>query len=559
MYHLSSLPPSNSEMDHLSEKATTYEILGDCATNQNQYRRAIAFYKKALGHLKSKRPVASASVHNILLVQTATEANLKLKQARTLAKVGSITEAASILESSIPRSHSLRTFAISMELGKLYQLNGRLADAKRSYLDALSRNMYVMEAIEKLVGLNAERSEVMKVVNEAIKKKGSDGKENQKKNEGTEIPIADIITAYFYSNRSTSSHQVNALSQWKKLHAEYPHNIYVLLQMALLQTKNPNCDVPHAAEVTFQKIRNLDFNFVEGMDYYAGLLAKQCDLSELGRLNGDLLQIDDTRAEAWVAIALYHDACGDPDKAIAFVDKGIACDPQNSFCHKLKGSILLSQGRPDIAGSCFFRANEIKRDISSYEGMVESCLSAKRYKEAICTAKEAMAFAPRDSRALTLVGLALSKATSSSRDNGGMDRAKKALRKALSLDALALRPLLALIDLHVADDEHDVCIELLKKGIEDGGETSVTGTSPMFSRAYERQVILHSKLADIYSECRRFEDALTCYHKSLSLNPECVEAQRGIGRLEAKMKGLDPDSSEMFDEDGHYVDYSADA
>lgn len=499
----------------------------------------------------------SSSVHSILLVQTSAEANLKLKQARTLAKLGNITEAASILDSSIPKAHPLRTFAISMELGKLYQLNGRVAEAKRSYLDALGRNMYAMEAIEQLVGLNAERSEVMKVVNEAIKKKGSDGKENQNKTEGAEIPIADIVTAYFYSNRSTSSHHANALGQWKKLHLEYPQNIYVLLQMALLQTKHPSCDVAHAAEATYQKMRDLDFNFIEGMDYYAGLLAKQCDLSGLGRLNSDLLQIDDTRSESWVALALYHDACGDPDKAIAFVDKGISCDSQNAFCHKLKGSILLTQGRPDIAGSCFFRANEIKRDISSYEGMVESCLSAKRYKEAICTAKEAMAFAPRDSRALTLVGLALSKATSSSRDNGGMDRAKKALRKALSLDALALRPLLALVDLYAAEDDHDACTELLKKGIEDGGDTSVTGTSPMFSRAYERQVILHSKLADVYSECNKFEEALTCYHKSLSLNPECVEAQRGIGRLEAKMKGLDPDSSEIAD-DGNYIDYNDD-
>jgi anaphase-promoting complex subunit 7 len=559
MYHLSSTSPSNSEMENLSQKATAYEILGDCATNQNQHRRAIAFYKKALAHLKSKRPVASASVHNILLVHSSTEANLKLKQARSLSKLGNITEAASVLESSIPRSHSLRTFAISMELGKLYQLNGRIADAKRSYLDALSRNVYTMEAIERLVGLNAERSEVMKVVNEAIKKKGSDGKENQKKNQGTEIPIADIVTAYFYSERSTSSHQANALSQWKKLHAEYPQNIYVLLQMAMLQTKHPNCDAPYAALGTFKKIRNLDLNFVEGMDCYAGLLAKQCNLAELGRLNGDLLQIDDTKSEAWIALALYHDACGDSDKAIAFADKGIACDPQNSFCHKLKGSILLSQGRPDIAGSCFFRANEIKRDISSYEGMVESCLIAKRYKEAICTAKEAMAFAPRDSRALTLVGLALSRATSSSKDNGGMDRAKKALRKALSYDPLAMRPLMALVDLHTADHEYDICIELLEKGIEDGGETSVTGTStsPMFTtNSYDRQVILLAKLGDIYSNCKRYQNSLTCYHKALSLNPDCVEAQRGVAHLEAKMKGIDPDSSEAYDDDGHYVDYN---
>ena len=557
MYNLSSLPSSNSEMENLSQKATTYEILGDCATYQNQFPRALSFYKKALSHLKSKRPLTSSlNVHNILLVHTSTEANVKVKEARAQAKLGNITEAASTLESAVPKSHFLRTFAISMELGSLYLLNGRSIDAKRSYLDALSRNMYAMEAIEKLVFLNAERSDVMKAVNEAIKTKNSDnGKENQHQNEDSEIPIADIITAYFYSNRSTNSHQMNALAQWKKLHAIYPQNTHVLLQMALLQSYNPTCDTAHAAEGTFKKIRALDNSFMEGMDTYASLLSKQCDLSELGRLSGDLLQVDDKRPEAWAALALYHDACGDADKAVAFVDKGISCDAQNTFCHKLKGSILLSQGRPDIAGSCFFRANEIKREMSSYEGMVESCLSAKRYKEAICAAKEAMAFAPRDSRALTLVGLALSKATSSSRDSGGKDRAKKALTKALTLDPLALRPLIALVDLCLSDREHDACIKLLKQGIEDGGETSVTGTSPVLSRMYDRQVILHSKLADVFSESRRFGEALTYYHKTLSLNPDFVEAQCGIERLEKSMKGLDPNASEIAEEDEDDYDY----
>lgn len=554
MFYLSSISSASNDLSIYAHKATAYEILGDCVLNQNQLNRAVSFYKKALSNLKCLRsPTSSSSLRNILHIHTAAEANVKLKEARALFKLGNISETTSILESAVPRSHPLRTFAISMEIGGMYLASGRYSDAKLSYLDALGRNSYALEAIENLVFLNAERSEVMKAVNDGLQKHNEkNGKENIVDND---VPIADIITAYFYSDRQTNSHQMNALSQWKKLHAKYPLNIHVLLQMALLQDKNPACDNAHAAVATFQKIRALDYHFVEGMDTYASLLAKQCNVAELGRLSSDLLTVDDKRPEAWVALALYHEALGDSEKAIAFVEKGISFDERNAFCHKLKGSILLSQGRPDIAGSCFFRANEIKREIASYEGLVESCLRAKKYKEAICTAKEAMSFAPRDSRALTLVGLALSKATSSSRDSGGKDRAKKALRKAIALDPLALRPLLALSDLYIADSEFDTCIDLVKKAIEDGGDANLTGTSPVLSNVYDRQVVLHAKLADAYGESKNFEEALTYYHKTLSMNPGCLEAQRGVEQMENAMKGFNPKLNE--NDDGYnYTDYN---
>jgi tetratricopeptide (TPR) repeat protein len=414
-----------------------------------------------------------------------------------------------------------------------------------------------MEAIEKLVMLNVERAEVMKIISGSLHARNQDdGKENQIKGDAN-IPITDIVTAYFYSNRSTFSHQMNSLNQWKKLHAEYPQNIYLLLQIALLQSKHPTCDVSHAALVTFQKIRSLDPTFVEGMDYYAAILAKQLNLSELGKLSNDLLVVNDKKPEGWNATALYHEICGDAEKAIASVDKAILCNKQHSFSYQLKGSILLRQGQYDDAGQFFLRANAMQKDISSYEGMVESYLHAKRYKEAICTAKEAMAFAPRDSRALTLVGLALSKASIFSKDGGGKERSKKALNKALILDPLALRPLLALVDLYLADSEFEACLKLLRKAIEEGGDKSVIGISPSIANLYDRRVVLYSKLADVYTKSKRYKEALTCYHKALSLNPGCVQAQQGIEQMENAIRGFD--SASPGENEGYeYIDYRDD-
>lgn len=563
MFYLSSVASgsTNNENEVYAQRAAAYEILGDCAMHQDQLKRALSFYRKSLSNLRSLRlPLSSYESQGSLLVQTANEANLKLKEARALVRMGDAGEAASILESSIPRSHPLRTFVISMELGKYYLMGGRYTDAKHSYLDALSRNPYALEAIEKLVMLQVERSEVMKVVHVALKENNPEnGKENHMvgNNEVGDIPFSDIVTAYFYADRSTTSHQMNALSQWKKLHADYPHNIYLLLQIALLQSKHPTCDVAHAASLTFQKIRSIDPNFVEGMDYYAALLAKQLNISELGKLSNDLLLTNNKRPETWNALALYHEVCGDSEKALAFLEKSISFDKKHAFSYQLKGTIILGQGRYDLAGQCFSRANSIKKDISSYEGMVESYLNAKRYKEAICTAKEAMSFAPRDSRALTLVGLALSKASLFSRDSGGKERSKKALKKAISLDPLALRPLLALAELYLEDSEFEVCTSLLRKAIEDGGDTSISGTSPALSTLYDRQVVLFTKLASVYSMSKKYKEALSYYHKALSMNPQSIEAQRGIEQMENAMKGLDSISS--GDHDGYeYIDYRDD-
>jgi hypothetical protein len=335
MFHLSSFTSNSTANETYAQIATAYEILGDCTIHQQQVKRALSFYRKAQSNLRSLRlPLLSQDSHNSALVQTVNEANLKLKEARALAMIGDTGEAISILESSVPKSHPLRNFAISMELGNFYITCGRNTDAKISYLDALSRNPYAIEAIEKLVMLNAERAEVMRVMNGAIQTKTEEnGKENKTSNHHLDVPMADIVTAYFYSNRSTSSHQINALSQWKKLHTQYPHNTHILLQIAMLQSKHPTCDLPHAGSMTFQKIRSIDHNFLDGMDYYAAILAKQLKLSELGKLSSDLLMVNSKRPEAWNALALYHEVCGDSEKALACIERGISCNKQHAYSY----------------------------------------------------------------------------------------------------------------------------------------------------------------------------------------------------------------------------------
>ena len=154
-------------------------------------------------------------------------------------------------------------------------------------------------------------------------------------------------------------------------------------------------------------------------------------------------------------------------------------------------------------------------------------------------AREAIEIAPRDFRAVTLVGLALSHA----KPEEGRDRAKRAFQKALKLDPSALRPLLALVDIHMQERDYAVCIELLQRGKEGMSE----------SHAIHADVdTLEAKLGEVHALNENYTDAMLCFQVALSANPENFEAKRGMDRLEKVMRGLDPDSvrdSEIADDD----------
>jgi anaphase-promoting complex subunit 7 len=244
--------------------------------------------------------------------------------------------------------------------------------------------------------------------------------------------------------------------------------------------------------------------------------------------------LDYTRPEAWTTLALYHEVNEDHDKALAFVEKAISLDQRHAYAHRLRGAILMADNRPSHAAASFFRSNEIQPDVVSYEGLVDAYLATGQFKEAIASAKEAISMAPRDPRAVTLVGFALYKGAVNRQGidrNNAVDKAKKTLRKALAIDPSFMRPLFALVDIHVELKEFRVCIELLQSGLE--------GNTISQDKLFGQALIL-CRLGEIYTQCDKFKDAMDCYNRALGLNPDLSSAQRALDRVEKMMRGADP-------------------
>jgi tetratricopeptide (TPR) repeat protein len=270
--------------------ALLLEILGDCAQATQQYKRAISYYRRA------------SLQHHVMGRSPLSEAKLRCKEAQCLSSLGSVVEASGVLE-IVPAK--MRTLGMCMTLGHLYVATGRHSDASRMFLDALSLNPYALEAVEWLAILGADRNVVLEVAEKAlVTKSGSDV------DTSSVLPVVDIVSAHFLMHRHQSK---LALDHFVKLEKQFPNNVYLLLKIATLQLHMSD---DAGAELTFARIRQLDENNVECMDQYAQLFQRRNALADLNRLSADLLEIDDKRPEAWVCLALYHEARNDHEKAI---------------------------------------------------------------------------------------------------------------------------------------------------------------------------------------------------------------------------------------------------
>jgi anaphase-promoting complex subunit 7 len=469
--------------------AIPLEFIGDCAQATHQYRRAISYFRKAA-------------------LLSLDDSQLRWKEAQCLAKLGSAMEGAALLERT-----SKRSLGMLMTLGHLYVQSGRHHDAIKSFTEAVRMNAYALEAIQWLAILGADRNAVMNAVEQGMLDKSN----------ASSLPIMELVSAHFLQHRNQTT---SAIAAFSNLEREFPNNIYLLLQIASLQLQMSD---ERGAESTFERVRQVDEGCMEKMDEYAHLLQKRGAEARLNRLASELLELDDKRPEPWVVLSLYHYARHDNEKAMAFVDKAICLDQRHAFAHRVKGSILLTDNAPDKAAASFFHANELSRDVASYEGLVECYLARHQYKEAVCMAREAIEIAPRDFRAVTLVGLALSHA----KPEEGRDRAKRAFQKALKLNPSALRPLLALVDIYMQERDYVTCVELLQRGKEGMSESHA-----MHSNADT----LDARLGEVHTLIENYTDAMLCFQIALSVNPDNQEAQRGMDRLEKVMRGIDPDS-----------------
>ena len=435
--------------------------------------------------------------------------------------MGCLVEAVCVLE-EIPVDS--RTLQVHMLLGKLYTATSRKQSAIDSFQAALCLNPYVLEAVQALAALGAEKASITSSLDSGlIVKQNHDGNFAFLCKE-----IALILTAKFRHQNAL------ALQLLQKLSIEYPDNVFLLLIQAELAVQSNH----ESAGELFHRVRSIEPGNTTGMDQYANILGHAGKLHELSDLTDSMLQIDDKSPVSWTCLALYHkyrsrrDPSNNSDhaaSALKFVEKAIALDQKHAFAHFIRGTILLEAYRPEYAAVSFFRSNEIQPAVSTYEGLVDAYLAAGKDKEAIAAAKTGYNLAPRDPRTQTLVGLALAQ--------GSSVQAKRSLIKALHMSPALARPLFCLVEILRSEKDYLQCIEILQQALAAQAISleQNSSTAPVDE--------IYCRLGSIYIAMENYKDAVNAYDRALSANPACNNAMQALDRVEKLMRGLDPNEN----------------
>ncbi|CAI0466717.1 unnamed protein product [Linum tenue] len=392
-----------------------------------------------------------------------------------------------------------RTLQMSLLMAKLFRNSRHNRYAIACYRECLRNCPYVMEAIIALAELGVAAKDIISLFSQTSYKSGRTPFEH--------IDSNRWLQRYVEAQCCVASNDYKGgLELFAELLQRFPSNIHILLETAKVEAIIGKSD---EAIVNFEKVRSLDPFLITYMDEYAILLKGKSDYTKLNKLVHDLLSIDPTRPEVFVALSVLWERK----------------DERGALSYAEKGNILLSLKRPEVAVIAFRGAHDLRADLRSYQGLVHSYLAFSKTKEALHAAREAMKAMPQSAKALKLVG------DVHASNSSGREKAKKFYESALRLEPGYFGAALALAELHCVEGRNGDAVSLLERYVKDWADDS-----------------LHVKLAQVYAATNALQEALSHYQAALRLNPQNEAAKKGLERLEKQMKGVDPDAPEEDEE-----------
>ncbi|XP_042477035.1 anaphase-promoting complex subunit 7 isoform X1 [Macadamia integrifolia] len=503
-------------------KAENLVLLGDSLYGEKEYRRALYSYKQALQHCKiipkqnsSSRSSLSTSNRssspNSMNISAINENEVKFKI--TLCHCALSENRAALAEmEGIPSK--ARTLRMNLTMGKLYRNSRHNRAAIACYKECLRHCAYILEAITALAELGVSAKDITSLFPQTPNRSGRPPFDH--------FDSSRWLQRYVEAQCCVASNDYKGgLELFTELLQRCPNNVHILLEIAKVEAiigRNED------AILNFEKARSVDPYIVTYMDEYAMLLKMKSDYSKLNRLVHDLLNIDPTRPEIFVALSVLWER-KDERGALAYAEQSLRIDERHIPGYIMKGNLFLSLNRPDAAVTAFRGAQELRPDLRSYQGLVRSYLSLAKVKEALYAAREAMKAMPQSAKALKLVG------DVHASNSSGREKAKKFYESALRIEPGYLGAVLALAELHVAEGRNGDAVSLLERYLKDSADDS-----------------LHIKLAQVFAATTLLQEALSHYEAALRINPQNEAAKKGLERLEKQMKGVDPDAPEEDEE-----------
>ncbi|TYZ66332.1 hypothetical protein PybrP1_012486 [[Pythium] brassicae (nom. inval.)] len=522
------------EGDARAFHARSFFLFAELLAAQREFKRAIQYYKRYWKLVAG--PGGAAATHEAVEV--------KARIAQCWIELETLNPAFELLN-SIPSQ--LRTLRVNLMLGKLFLHEGLKSKAEESFSAALRQNPYALEATLALTELAAAKETSLAAFGSSSSSSSSAGAATDPGDVVTRPRAIETFYATLPPSSSSSSPSSSsvapadaawlqtlvtahlsarrgryraAVAAFEALERVFPDNLHCLLHRGKLELEQ---EFFHQAHVLFHRARQVDAQNLAMMDLHADCLRRNRARTQLGSLVHELFETSDRHAEVWLAAAYYSDMKGEHEAALQLCERAVAANRRHAPAHLFRGSLLLTLRRPEPALAAFTASCKLAKTLDAYAGMVLSycglCASgANRYKEAVNTAKSVVKLFPQKAQSFALLGNVFALRPENK------EHARKAFQRALALEPRKLTAVFGLVDLLLHEGNFSAAIDKLLV------------TSEQFAREE-----VFTKLGDVYTLDKQFSEAMTQYHRSLSLNPASADALRGLDRLEKLMRGEDPD------------------
>lgn len=536
---------------------TSYQLFADLLVLKREFKRAIQYYKRSW---KMQIGVSNSS-------SSPEAVALKTKIAQCWIELDGTHQAIEVLN-SVPAPS--RTLKINLVLGKLYLGESLKKKAEESYRAALRQNPYALEAALALAEIAATRESTTV----AFPSTTTTGPTNYNSATAAQGTVTDPafwhreVERFVHKLASTSSTQPNrplatvdagwlqtlvnahihahrgryrlAVECFDELDELFPNNLHALLHKGKLEMEQ---DFFHQAHLHFHRARQIDDQNLALMDAHADCLRKNGARIQLHKLVHDLFDTSDAHVACWLAAAYLSEMKGELDAALQLSERAIHADRRYAPAHLFRGALLLQLHRPEHALLSFTSSCKWNKTLEAYAGIIVSycdlCMKGlNKYKEALTTAKTVVKLYPHKAQSYTLLGNVFALRPENA------EQAKKAYARALSIEPRKLAAVFGWAELLVRDG----CVE-----------EAIDRLSALAEQSPREEVF--TKLADVYTLNKQFGEAMTFYHRALSINSASHEAARGLERLEKIMRGEDPDevNSTLDHMEGDEQDDSMDA
>ena len=282
------------------------ELYGDIIFKKSQPRRALFYYKQALQQRQYIAAFGRKSQSlQVVTIETPADCQLLSKQCLCHLELKDNQSAMKDLEVIPP---NLRDVKVNLTLGMLYKGSNLNKQAIASYVKVVESMPMCLEAIEALVLLGMETNDLLSLLDRVLRDR----------------PEAIICEDGWLHSLATSlvmkrNHDFKKCEiQLSRLLVTYPKCLYFL---TIVGTVTMNREQSTTAIAYFKQIRRCDSLFVDGMDQFGLLLARNGNETELSSLTQDILNISSDRPEGWLLLASFSEMKGELEKSIQFVDK----------------------------------------------------------------------------------------------------------------------------------------------------------------------------------------------------------------------------------------------